>query len=90
MYEIQVSSKFKRDVKRCNRQQKDMNKFKAVSLLLEAGDPLPDHNKDHVLTGNWQGYRECHIEPDLLLIYRINDTDKIIELARLGSHSELF
>ncbi len=90
MYEIQASTKFRRDVRRCTRQQKNMDKFKKISLLLEAGKPLPDRNRDHVLTGNWHGHRECHIEPDLLLIYRIDDDKKIIELVRMGSHSDLF
>ncbi len=90
MYNFTRSSKFKRDVRRCQRQQKDMDKFKAVHELLIAGKPLPVRNQDHLLTGNWSNFRECHLEPDWLLIYRINESEKIIEYARMGSHADLF
>jgi mRNA interferase YafQ len=59
-----------------------------VELLL-SGQVLPEKNRDHALSGDWVGYRECHIKPDLLLIYRKPDADTL-RLARLGSHSELF
>ena len=65
-------------------------KFKAISELLEAGSPLPEKNKDHLLSGNWNDHRECHIEPDWLLIYRVDEDEAILELVRMGSHSELF
>jgi mRNA interferase YafQ len=57
--------------------------------LLATDQPLPESNRDHPLSGNWAGYRECHLKPDLLLVYRILGED-ILKLARLGSHSELF
>ena len=59
-----------------------------VSMLLSDG-VLPDSNRDHSLSGDWAGYRECHIKPDLLLIYRKPDAGTL-RLARLGTHSELF
>jgi mRNA interferase YafQ len=59
-----------------------------VALLLSY-QALPENNRDHALIGDWDGYRECHIKPDLLLIYRKPDADTL-RLARLGSHSELF
>ncbi len=90
MYEIRWSTRFRRDVRRSQRQNKSMNKFKAIDKLLVAGKPLPQKNKDHVLTGNWRGHRECHIEPDWLLIYKVDEDNKVIEYARTGSHSELF
>lgn len=90
MYEIIVSGRFKRDIKRCKKQQKPFEKFKAINDLLVSGQALPDRNKDHNLSGNWSGFRECHIEPDWLLIYRINKEEKTIEYVRMGSHSELF
>lgn len=90
MYEILITNKFKRDLKKCARQQKDIAKFAVISELLESGMSLPHKNYDHSLSGNWDGHRECHIEPDWLLIYRINEDDKIIELLRTGSHSDLF
>jgi len=63
-----------------------------LSAILKAlldDQPLPENNRDHPLSGNWSGYRECHVKPDLLLIYRKPDTT-LLRLARLGSHSELF
>ena len=60
-----------------------------VVARLLADQALPENNRDHALSGDWAGYRECHIKPDLLLIYRKPDADTL-RLARLGSHSELF
>ena len=60
-----------------------------VVALLLSGQVLPENSRDHALSGDWVGYRECHIKPDLLLIYRKPDPDTL-RLARLGSHSELF
>jgi mRNA interferase YafQ len=90
MYGFTRSTKFRRDIRRCQRQQKDMDKFKEIHELLVMGKPLPARNKDHLLTGNWRNHRECHVEPDWLLIYRINDDKYIIEYVRTGSHSDLF
>ena len=61
-----------------------------VVAALAMGEPLPDRNRDHALTGSWSGYRECHILPDWLLIYRIVDEVLVLTLARTGSHSDLF
>jgi len=90
MYEILVTNKFKRDLRKCISQHKDIAKFTAIFELLETGMSLPDKNYDHNLSGNWDGHRECHIKPDWILIYRINENEKIIELVRMGSHSDLF
>ncbi len=67
-----------------------MDKFKVIHELLIMGEELPPKNKDHRLIGNWQNYRECHIEPDWLLIYLINDNENIIEYVRTGNHIDLF
>ena len=61
-----------------------------VLALLAMGEPLPDKNRDHDLSGDWAGHRECHILPDWLLIYRIEDDVLVLTLARTGSHSDLF
>ncbi len=60
-----------------------------ILKLLLIDEPLPENNRDHALSGDWTGYRECHVKPDLLLIYRKPDADTL-RLARFGSHSELF
>ena len=63
--------------------------LKSVLLALVTDQPLDAKFRDHDLTGDWAGYRECHVKPDLLLIYRKSEPD-LLRLARLGSHSELF
>jgi mRNA interferase YafQ len=93
MRTIERSSAFKRDYKRAKatpRHGKDVDSrvSTAVALLL-SDQVLPENNRDHALSGDWVGYRECHVKPDLLLIYRKPDAGTL-RLARLGSHSELF
>lgn len=90
MYTIRTSARFRRDVRRCQKQGKNMALFKQINELLVAGKRLPPKYRDHLLTGNWHGYRECHIRPDWLLIYHIDESVKEIEYVRMGSHSELF
>ncbi len=58
--------------------------------LLAMGEALPEKNRDHELSGNWDGHRECHIQPDWLLIYRIENDVLVLTLARTGTHSDLF
>jgi len=93
MRTIERSTAFKRDYKRIKatpRYRKDLESLLTdVLKLLLADKALPEKNLDHTLSGNWHGYRECHIKPDLLLIYSKPDLSTI-RLVRLGSHSELF
>lgn len=90
MLEITQTGAFKRDYKReKGGQHSDLeDDFKAVVALLANRKPLPQSNKDHPLKGKWRGYRDCHIRPDLVLIYRRTKTT--LELVRIGSHSEIF
>lgn len=60
------------------------------ALSRGGGETLPEKNKDHELTGDWVGHRECHVQPDWLLIYRIDDDVLVLTLSRTGSHSDLF
>jgi len=93
MRTIERSSTFKRDYKRVKSTPRHSNTVdslvSAVVALLLLDQALSESNRDHELSGDWSGYRECHIKPDLLLIYRKPDADTL-RLARLGSHSELF
>jgi mRNA interferase YafQ len=73
-------------VRRAAKRGKDMSKLRALILLAEA--PLPERYKDHPLRGNWRGYRDAHIEPDWLLIYRVAGDE--LQLARTGTHADLF
>jgi mRNA interferase YafQ len=88
MRTIDRSSAFKRDYKREAKGQHRAT-LKPVLVALATDQPLDARYRDHDLSGDWAGYRECHIKPDLLLIYRKSDADTL-RLARLGSHSELF
>ena len=92
MRTIKRTATFKKDFKRvsANPRYADLRPLlRPVLLLLVEDNPLPDSCRDHALVGNWKGYRECHIKPDLLLIYKAEEPE-ILRLARLGSHSELF
>ena len=61
-----------------------------IIRILSRGEPLPEKNRDHALTGDWVGHRECHILPDWLLVYRIENDVLVLTLARTGTHSDLF
>jgi len=84
---IQPSS-FKKDVKRQKKRGRDLAKLKVVIELLVAGKDLPQQYLDHGLSGNWNGWRDCHIEPDWILIYKSSPDS--ITLGRTGTHSDLF
>lgn len=88
MNSILRKTQFKRDFKRILKQGKNPQDLAAVLLLLMAGSRLPERLNDHPLKRNWEGYRELHIKPDWLLIYKIED--ETLVLARTGSHAELF
>ena len=83
-----VGSRFKRDVKRMQKRGKDMAKLREVIQLLIGGDPLPKQYKDHPLSGDWKHFRDCHIEPDWVLIYKIDGND--LYLVQSGTHADLF
>ena len=82
------SGQFRRDVKRLEKCGKDMAKLRDLLLLLIEGKDVPARYRDHALKDDWKGYRDAHIEPDWLLIYRIAGDE--LRLARTGSHADLF
>ena len=82
------SSQFKRDVKRVQKRGKDMAKLRTLIGMLIDRVSLPETYQDHPLRGNWSGYRDAHIEPDWLLLYRVMSDE--LQLARTGSHADLF
>ncbi len=88
-YAIQRTSQFKRDLRKAVRRGCSVDLLKEIVVLLSDGKALPEKNKDHPLTGNWVGFRECHITPDWLLVYRLYDDTLILSLVRTGSHSDL-
>lgn len=85
---LHYTTQFKKDYKRVKKQNKDIAKLRAVIANLVAGQLLEPKYRDHQLSGSWEGHRDCHIEPDWLLIYRITADDLYLE--RTGSHSDLF
>lgn len=89
-YQVKTTTHFKKDYKLAMRRGRKMNLLKEVITLLAMGETLPETYKDHALTGNWSEHRECHIQPDWLLIYRIEDDVLVLTLSRTGSHSDLF
>lgn len=89
-YDLQFTSQFKKDLKLAKKQNKDLGKLFEVIDILANGETLDAKYKDHSLTGNYRGTRECHVEPDWLLIYEIRGDVLVLLLYRLGSHSELF
>jgi len=90
MFEISRQNQFKKDFKLIKRQMKDIVLLKKIVGMLAEGKTLPIKYKDHQLTGNYMNTRECHIQPDWLLIYRIDEEQEKLYLIRMGSHSELF
>lgn len=82
------TKQFEKDIKRCQRRNKRMEKFKLVAETLIAGDELDSIHRDHKLIGNFVGRRECHLESDWLLIYKLEE-DRII-FERMGTHADLF
>lgn len=89
-YELDFTSKFKKDVKLLKKQGKNIEKLYEIINILASGEELDAKYRDHNLIGNYKGYRECHIEPDWLLIYKVMENILILTLSRTGSHSELF
>lgn len=88
MKTIFQTSQFKKDIKRINKRGKDLSKLKEVTRIIANGEGLEDRHRDHALSGNWAGSRDCHIEPDWILIYRVDAESLFLE--RTGSHSDLF
>lgn len=86
----QVHDQFQKDYKRAIKRGLKIELLEQVVALLAMGEPLPDKNRDHDLSGDWAGHRECHILPDWLLVYRIEDDVLVLTLARTGTHSDLF
>ena len=84
------TTQFKKDVKLADKRGRDLEKLKAVLELLIAGNPLPAEFKDHPLRGNFSGSRDCHIEPDWVLIYTLTEEDTHVRFERTGTHSDLF
>lgn len=90
MYQIVYTNRMKKDVKLMKKRGQDLDKLINVLSLLSSGKSLPVQYRDHQLSGNLHDFRECHIEPDWLLMYQIYEDTLILSAVATGSHSELF
>jgi mRNA interferase YafQ len=90
MLDIILSNQFKKDLKTAKKRGYNLDLLDEVVTKLSNSQPLEAKNRDHELSGIYKGFRECHIQPDWLLIYCINNNDLILFLSRTGTHSDLF
>jgi mRNA interferase YafQ len=88
MLAVRQATAFRRDARRLGRRGADLTKLENVVALLAAKKPLEPRHRDHPLSGGWKGFRDCHVEPDWVLIYRVEGNE--LQLARTGSHADLF
>ena len=89
-YTVKFTVQFKKDYKLVKKRGMKVNLLDDIIRKLSQGETLPESNYDHQLSGNWAGHRECHIQPDWLLIYYYNDDVLVLTLSRTGRHSDLF
>ncbi len=88
MLDVRYSTKFKKDMKSCQKRSYNMQLIGEAIAILRIPETLPDKNCDHALTGNYIGFHECHLLPDWLLVYRYNENE--LYLYRTGTHADLF
>ena len=89
-YEVKFTGQFKRDLKLARKQGKDIDKLFDVINMIAEDEKLDEKYRDHSLGGDYVGCRECHVEPDWLLVYEVIDKTLVLMLYRVGTHSELF
>ena len=90
MLNITLSNRFKKDLKLAAKRGYNLTLLDQVVEKLSRQEPLPPKNMDHDLSGDFTGFRECHIQPDWLLVYRVEDEELMLFLSRTGTHSDLF
>ena len=89
-YTVRRTKKFRKELKKMLKRGADLDKLETVVKILAAGETLPPQYHDHALTGDLEGTRDCHITPDWLLLYRIENDVLVLTLTRTGSHADLF
>lgn len=89
-YTVKFTAQFKKDYKLAIRRGMKIELLEDIVSALSMGESLPEKNRDHALAGDWAGHRECHIQPDWLLVYRIEEDVLVLTLTRTGTHSDLF
>lgn len=88
-YQLDYTTAFSKDLKKVKKRGYNLSLLKNVVDKLQNGEPLEIKNKDHLLTGNWKGFRECHIQSDWLLVYKVYEDKLVLVLIRTGTHSDL-
>ena len=89
-YDIVWTSQFKKDYKLAMKRHLDIAQLDELIKMIASGDSLDPKYSDHPLSGNWKGYRECHVQPDWLLVYKLHNDTLILTLTRTGTHSDIF
>lgn len=89
-YTVKFTTQFKKDYKLAIKRGLKIELLEQIITTLALGDPLSEKTRDHALSGNWDGHRECHIQPDWLLVYYIENDVLVLTLTRTGTHSDLF
>ena len=89
-FQVKFTTQFKKDYKLAMKRGLKIELLDEVIAKLARGEELPEKNRDHALSGNWVGHRECHIQPDWLLVYHVANDVLVLTLTRTGSHSDLF
>jgi len=89
-YKLKLTSLFKKDIKRMKKRGRDMRKLNEVVTMLQNGTPLSWEFRDHALSGDYSGFRECHIQSDWLLLYYIDEEQIVLVCSRTGTHSDIF
>lgn len=87
---VKPTTQFRKDYKLAMKRGLRISLLEDIVSLLALGEPLPDKNKDHALSGDWVGHRECHIQPDWLLVYRVEENVLVLTLVRTGTYADLF
>ncbi len=90
MLDLVTTTQFRKDLKRIRKRGYDLSKLDDVLQRLLAEEPLEEKHRDHDLIGDYKGFRECHIEPDWLLVYAVDNGKLILTASRTGTHSDLF
>ena len=90
MYDVKYTSRFKKDYKRLKKRGWNMDKLLDAIDILRSGKEMPPEYKDHPLRGDYEGHRDCHIEPDWVLIYCKSESTLVLSMTRTGTHSDVF
>lgn len=90
MLQLVTTTQFRKDIKHAKKRGLNLKKLETILDTLQREEPLDEKHRDHALVGNYLGFRECHIEPDWLLVYAIDKGQLILTASRTGSHSDLF